>query len=162
MKTAKDQSGVRASQCQKPTGWLGRLVLWNMNNMNSRHSNVTNWGLAHVSSGSNDMILDVGRGGGRTLGKSAAMAPQGKVFGIDHSEESVAASTRANARLICEGRIEVHRGSVSQLPFRADTFDLITAVETHFWWPNLLPSRSRALGSIWYRGRSRGRASLAS
>lgn len=28
-------------------------------------------------------------------------------------------------------------GSVSQLPFRDGMFDLVTAVETHFWWPNL-------------------------
>ncbi len=27
--------------------------------------------------------------------------------------------------------------SVSQLPFPDDIFDLATAVETHFWWPNL-------------------------
>ena len=26
---------------------------------------------------------------------------------------------------------------MSQLPFPAGTFDVVTAVETHFWWPNL-------------------------
>ncbi len=26
---------------------------------------------------------------------------------------------------------------MSQLPFPDSTFDLVTAVETHFWWPNL-------------------------
>jgi len=36
-----------------------------------------------------------------------------------------------------DGRVEVNRGSVSQLSFQEDTFDLVTAVETHFWWPNL-------------------------
>src|SRR5215471_286436 len=30
----------------EPTGWLGRLVL---RNMNSRHSKVTDWGLSHAS-----------------------------------------------------------------------------------------------------------------
>ena len=122
------------SQCQKPTGWLGRLVLWNMN---SRHSKVTDWGLAHVSIENKFTILDVGCGGGRTLSKLAARAPQGKVYGIDHSEESVAASKRATEQLIREGRVEVQHGSVSQLPFREGTFDLVTAVETHFWWSNL-------------------------
>jgi ubiquinone/menaquinone biosynthesis C-methylase UbiE len=126
-------SGV-ASQCQKPAGWLGRLMLWNMN---SRHSKVTDWGLGHVSVASNSTILDVGCGGGRTLGKLAVMAPQAKVYGVDHSEESVATSKRANAPLIREGRIEVHHGLVSRLPFQDGMFDLVTAVETHFWWPNL-------------------------
>ena len=128
-----DRSDARVSQCQKPTGWLGRLALWNMN---SRHSKVTEWGLRHVSIANNYTILDVGCGGGRTLSKLAAIATQGRVYGIDHSEESVATSKRANASLIREGRVEVHHGSVSQLPFREGMFELVTAVETHFWWPD--------------------------
>jgi ubiquinone/menaquinone biosynthesis C-methylase UbiE len=34
-------------------------------------------------------------------------------------------------------RVEIREGSVSQLPFSEDMFDLVTAVETHFWWPDL-------------------------
>ncbi len=117
-----------------PSGWLGRLVLWNMN---SRHSKVTDWGLAHLSIEKQYTILDVGCGGGRTLTKLAAAATEGKVYGIDFSEGSVAVSKKINARLIAAGRVEVRHGSVSQLPFSDGMFDLVTAVETHFWWPNL-------------------------
>ena len=124
----------RVSQCQKPRGWLGRLALWNMN---SRHSKVTDWGLAHVSVKERDTVLDVGCGGGRTISKLVAMTAQGKVYGADFSEESVAASKRTNSRWIERGRVEIHHASVSQLPFPEGMFDLITAVETHFWWPNL-------------------------
>jgi len=105
--------------------------------MNSRHSKVTDWGLAHVSVEKHYTILDLGCGGGRTVSKLAAMATQGKVFGVDFSEESVAASQRFNARWIEMGRVEIRHASVSQLPFPDGMFDLITAVETHFWWPNL-------------------------
>ncbi|HEV2400452.1 MAG TPA: class I SAM-dependent methyltransferase [Candidatus Sulfotelmatobacter sp.] len=133
MKPVAIQIGPRTNQCQKPSGWLGRLILWNMN---SRHSKLTDWGLGHISVANNSTILDIGCGGGRTIGKLAAMDPLGKVYGIDHSEESVAASKRANARLVREGRVEVHHGSVSRLPFQESTFDLVTAVETHFWWPD--------------------------
>jgi len=104
--------------------------------MNARHSGVTDWGLAHISIGRHYTILDVGCGGGRTLSK-LARATEGKVYGIDYSEESVAASKRTNARWIDMGRVEVRHGAVSQLPFRDGMFDLVTAVETHFWWPNL-------------------------
>ena len=82
-------------------------------------------------------ILDVGCGGGRTVSKLAAKAKEGKVYGVDHSEESVAASKRTNAQWIEEGRVEIRHGTVSRLPFPDGMFDLITAVETHFWWPNL-------------------------
>lgn len=125
---------AHVSQCQKPRGWLGRLTLWNMN---SRHSKVTDWGLAHVKIDERDTILDVGCGGGRTVSKLAAMATQGKVCGVDFSEASVAVSKKANARWIEMGRVEIRHASVSQLPFPDGMFDLVTAVETHFWWPDL-------------------------
>ena len=105
--------------------------------MNSRHSKVTDWGLAHISIGPSYTILDVGCGGGRTLTKLTEKTPQGKVYGIDYSKESVSASQRTNAHWIAMGRVEVLDGSVSQLPFSDGMFDLVTAVETHFWWPNL-------------------------
>ena len=114
---------------------MGRLLLWRMN---VRHPKVTDWGLAHTSIDRRSTILDLGCGGGRTLGKLARTAAKGKVYGIDHSEESVAASKRTNARWIDMGAVEVRLGSVSQLPFSDGMFDLVTAVETHFWWPNLL------------------------
>jgi SAM-dependent methyltransferase len=113
---------------------LGRLILWEMNR---HHSKLTDWGLSHVSVKSTDLVLDVGCGGGRTISKLAAMASAGEVYGIDYSEESVAAARRMNARLIDSGRVEIKHGAVSHLPFINDTFDLVTAVETHLFWPEL-------------------------
>src|SRR4029077_1633456 len=122
------------SQCQKPSGLLGRFTLWRMN---ASHSKLTDWGLAHISVEKNYTILDVGCGGGKTVSKLATMATQGKVYGVDYSEESVAATKQINAQSMESGSVEVRLGSVSQLPFPDGMFDLITAVETHFWWPNL-------------------------
>lgn len=124
----------RVSQCQKPRGWFGRFVLWRMN---SHHSKVTDWGLTHISIKPQDTILDVGCGGGRTVSKLAAIATQGKVYGIDYSSESVASASRVNRHWINSGRVEIREASVSRLPFTDAMFDLITAVETHFWWPDL-------------------------
>jgi ubiquinone/menaquinone biosynthesis C-methylase UbiE len=125
---------VPVNQCSKPTGWLGRFSLWRMN---ASHSKRTDWGLGHVAIEVHYTILDVGCGGGRTVSKLAGKATQGKVYGVDYSEESVAASKRLNAAWIDLGRVEILHGSVSQLPFADGMFDLVTAVETHFWWPDL-------------------------
>jgi ubiquinone/menaquinone biosynthesis C-methylase UbiE len=122
------------TQCQKPSGWLGRFIVWNMN---SRHSNVTDWGLSHISIQQADKVLDVGCGGGKTVSKLAAISSQGKVYGLDYSDVCVAMSRRLNKTSIEKGRVEIREGSVSKLPFEADVFDLVTAVETHFWWPDL-------------------------
>jgi ubiquinone/menaquinone biosynthesis C-methylase UbiE len=105
--------------------------------MNSSHSKLTNWGLEHISIENQRAILDVGCGGGRTISKLASIAAQAKVYGVDYSDESVAATNRTNAQWIDLGRVEVQHGSVSQLPFPDGMFDLVTAVETHFWWPDL-------------------------
>jgi ubiquinone/menaquinone biosynthesis C-methylase UbiE len=122
------------SQCQKPSGVLGRFTLWRMN---KSHSKLTDWGLAHISVQPQFTILDIGCGGGRTVSKLAALATRGKVIGVDYSEESVRVSRKINRAFITRGRVEIQQASVSRLPFTDNTFDLITAVETHFWWPNL-------------------------
>jgi ubiquinone/menaquinone biosynthesis C-methylase UbiE len=135
---------TRVNQCQKPTGWLGRLILWNMN---SRHSKVTDWGLSKISIQKQDIILDIGCGGGRTVSKLAAHATGGKVYGLDYSQASVAVAKGTNRSWIEMGRVEIHDGSVSQLPFPANTFDLVTAVETHLWWPDL-PADMREVSRV--------------
>ena len=122
-------------QCRKPEGWLGRMMVgW----LNLSHSNLTDWGLSHIQVAGNDKILDVGCGGGRTILKLAGMAPEGSVVGIDYSEDAVAVSRRTNRKLIEAGRVDIRRGIVSSLPFLDDVFDLVTAVETHYFWPDLV------------------------
>ena len=120
-------------QCRKPRGWLGRFFLWEMND---RHSGVTDWGLEHVSIDQHHTILDIGCGGGRTVHKLTAIATEGKVYGVDYSLSSVAASRRTNREWIKTGRVEIKHGSVSHLPFSDSLFDLVTAVETHYYWPD--------------------------
>jgi ubiquinone/menaquinone biosynthesis C-methylase UbiE len=132
------------AQCRKPSGLFGRFILWDMNR---HHSKLTDWGLSHVSIKKTDTILDVGCGGGRTINKLAATASDGRVYGIDYSEESVTAAHRSNKRWIDPpspklrragiGRVQIQQASVSQLSFASGTFDLVTAIETHLFWPDL-------------------------
>ena len=122
------------NQVRKPTKWVGRFFAWLMN---ISHSGLTNWGLQHVVIKKDFTILDVGCGGGRTIEKLAALAPEGKIYGVDYADGSVAASRGKNARLIEMGRVEIKQASVSKLPFPDGTFDLVTAVETQYYWPNL-------------------------
>jgi SAM-dependent methyltransferase len=129
-------------QCRKPTGWLGRAAAWGMNR---GHAAVTDWGLGHISVGKHDRILDVGCGGGETVRKLAELAPEGHVAGLDVSKESVAVSRRKNRPLILAGRVGIYQGSVSCLPFPDDAFDLVTAVETHYFWPDLVSDMREVL-----------------
>ena len=85
----------------------------------------------------NATILDVGCGGGETVRKLAALAPEGNVIGLDYSAASVAVSRETNAQEIESGRVQIEQGSVAVLPFSDGTFDIVTAVETHYYWPDL-------------------------
>jgi len=121
-------------QVRKPSGFLGRRIV---RAMNLGHARMTDWGLQQVAVPQNAAILDIGCGGGRTLSRLAALAPQGKVIGLDYSPASVAVARDTNADGIQAGRVLIEQGSVACLPFPDSTFDLVTAVETHYYWPDL-------------------------
>ena len=121
-------------QVRKPSGWLGRRVV---RAMNLSHATMTDWGLQQVTVPKNAAILDVGCGGGGTVRKLVALAPEGKVVGLDYSSASVTVSRDTNAHEIEAGRVQIEQGSVVALPFPDRSFDIVTAVETHYYWPDL-------------------------
>jgi len=121
-------------QARKPSKWAGRFFL---RAMNEGHSSMTDWGLTHVAIQNHSTVLDVGCGGGRTVEKLAALASAGMVCGIDYADGSIAASRSHNELLIREGRVAIGKASVSQLPFPDNHFDLVTAIETQYYWPDL-------------------------
>jgi SAM-dependent methyltransferase len=75
-------------------------------------------GLSHLSIGKQDTVLDVGCGGGATIARLAAIASEGKIYGVDHSEDSVAASRRLNKRWIGVGRVGLARLRLGPSPPR--------------------------------------------
>jgi ubiquinone/menaquinone biosynthesis C-methylase UbiE len=126
--------GSLLQQWQEPTGTVGKAAVWSMN---MSHSGLTEWGLSQVPIERGWAILDVGCGGGMAVQKLADMAPEGKVYGIDYSEASVLQSCRTNRDLIKSGRVDIRRGAVSSLPYPDEAFDLVTAIDSHYYWPNL-------------------------
>lgn len=122
-------------QCRKPAGWLGRRLA---RAMNASHARLTTWGLSHLHIGPDWRILDIGCGGGQTIRSMATLAPAGRIEGIDYSPASVAVARDTNADLIASGRVAIQQASVSSLPFSDASFDLIAAIETHYYWPELV------------------------
>ena len=121
-------------QYKRPTGRRGRIVAALMN---KGHEALTIWGLTHVNIEADYVILDVGCGGGKTLSRLAQKGPLGKVFGIDYSADMVAYSRKVNKKLMAENRVEIREGSVDKTGFPDDFFDLVTAIETYYFWPSL-------------------------
>lgn len=121
-------------QYQCPIGEKGKLVAALMNR---EHEPLTLWGLSKVEIGPDFVILDVGCGGGKTINRLAKMVPNGKVYGIDCSAEMVKFSKKINKTLITQKCVEIIEGSVEKIRFRDNSFDLVTAFETYYFWNNM-------------------------
>ena len=122
-------------QSRKPAGRFG---IFHARLMNIEHSHVTRWGLSHTSINKNDTILDIGCGGGKTVNTLAKIATEGKIYGIDYSEVSVAVAININKKLINAGRVEIVHASAESLPFPNNMFNLVTAIESYYFWPDLV------------------------
>lgn len=119
----------------KPQGFWGKLMIASMN---KGHSSLTDWALEHIKIEKTHKLLDIGCGGGRTVAKLSNMIGNGKVFGVDYSELCVKKSQKLNHKNILCGKTKILQASVSQLPFEDNTFDIVTAVETYYFWPDKL------------------------
>jgi ubiquinone/menaquinone biosynthesis C-methylase UbiE len=98
---------------------------------------MANWALSSVQIKENGQILDIGCGGGANIARLLQRTPKGVVQGIDYSSVSVAKSSKVNAKAIAEGHCKVHEASVVKLPFGESNFDLVTAFETIYFWPDI-------------------------
>ena len=112
---------------------MGRAML---KFMNLCHAPLTNWGLKLVDIQDGWTMLDIGCGGGATLQRLLKRSQEAQVYGIDISEESVAKAKKVNAKVL-DKQVFVTQGSAEKLPYEDGKFDLVTAVETVYFWPNL-------------------------
>ena len=118
----------------KPKGIGGKIMV---NMMNTGHSSMAEWGFTHIEIKNNYICLDIGCGGGANVKRLLAKTPYGKVTGIDYSEISVIKSQKINKEEIENKRCEILQGNVMKLPFGNETFDIITAFETIYFWPDI-------------------------
>ena len=121
------------TNCAHPKGRMGRAML---KFMNLCHTPLTNWGLSLVDIQDSWTMLDIGCGGGATLKRLLKRSRGAQVYGIDISEESVAKAIKVNADVINK-QVFVQQGSAAELPYEDGKFNLVTAVETVYFWPNL-------------------------
>jgi len=118
----------------KPKGIGGKIMV---HMMNTGHSSMAEWGFTHMEIQSDNVCLDIGCGGGANVRKLLEKSPYGRVVGIDHSEISVEKSKKINKAGIESKRCEILQGDVMKLPFRDEIFDVITAFETIYFWPDI-------------------------
>lgn len=117
---------------ENPKGLLGRMMLVSMDR---EHLPMAEWGLEQIAIPPAADIIDLGCGGGYNIKRILHRCDIGSVVGFDISEESVRKAKKVNKDELGK-RVSIVRGSVSQIPFSDESFDLATAFETVFFWPN--------------------------
>jgi SAM-dependent methyltransferase len=117
----------------RPTGRLGIAV---GHAMSLQHHPLTAWCHRLLDPPPDADVLDVGCGSGnalRLLGRRCS----GRLAGVDPSPTMIGMTRRANARADRAGRLRVRIGSAERLPFHDDSFDVVTAIETLYFWPDV-------------------------
>ena len=118
----------------KPEGLGGKLMV---QMMNSGHGNMAKWGFSNIKVSDNANILDIGCGGGANINNWLKLCKKGHVTGIDYSEVSVEVSSNKNKKAILENSCDVFLGNVLELDFNDETFDVVSAFETIYFWPKI-------------------------
>ena len=121
---------------RRPAGLGGKLMV---RMMNVGHRALARWGLRFLLLSADAKVLDCGCGGGANIRTLLKKCPQGIVKGVDISDVSVTTARRVNRSAIADGRCAVWQGSVDELIFAADWFNAVTAFETVYFWPGLVP-----------------------
>ena len=105
--------------------------------MNRGHAGIAAWGFSHLDLQGNEQVLDCGCGGGANVAVFLRMVDEGHVTGLDYSTVSVEKAREVNQTAIAAGRCEIVQGNVLELPFGDGRFDVVTAFETVYFWPEI-------------------------
>lgn len=115
-----------------PTGRLGTAL---GHAMSVQHRSLTRWALRHLDPAGDADVLDVGCGSGMALQLLARRTRTGRLAGVDLSPSMVALARRKTGGI--PGRaVQICQGDVMSLPFADGSFDVVTAIETFYFWPD--------------------------
>lgn len=123
----------KITQCRKPHGEEG---IQTIKNMNENHKDISKFAFECVNVCNNDMILDIGCGGGANIEKFLKLT-KNNVDGLDYSEISVAESIKRNKKAVEDKRCQLIQADVSNMPIEDETYDLVSAFETIYFWPDI-------------------------
>lgn len=123
----------KIDQCMRPHGSEGVETI---ERMNENHKDISEFAFKCVDVKADDEILDIGCGGGVNIEKFLKLTDE-NVDGLDYSEVSVAESIKRNQKAVDEKRCKVIQADVSNMPLEDESYDLVSAFETIYFWPDI-------------------------
>lgn len=118
-------------QFGKPAGFIGRIVGWSTSLKNNDR---VSWTIEKLQARPRDTLLEIGYGPGVTLKKIADRLTSGSIAGIDHSDIMFEQASKRNRKHVENGKVKLECGTVWDLKYPKNHFDIIYGSNVHFFW----------------------------
>ncbi len=123
-----------ANQARKPTGLFGCIVAPLVFNWENKP--MEQFGLKLLDPKGGDQILEIGPGNGRLISEIMPHITDGKVCGIDISEQMVDLASKRNKQWIDKGLLKIEQASIADIPYSDNHFDKVFTCNTIYFWPD--------------------------
>ena len=125
---------LMGNQAANPKGIFGRF----MGRMMTKSNMASNkWVVSLMDIKPDDHVLEIGFGPGTALQVVLEKTPTGHVAGIDISQLMIDQATQLNKKAVSEGRLDLRLGEAASMPWDANFFDKVLAINVIYLWPNL-------------------------
>lgn len=123
------------TQFGKPSGAFGSQFMRPL--LNFVNMRLMNTAVDLLDAQPNDVVMDIGFGGGYSLLALADRVTRGQVTGVDYSQEMVDGAANLIQQRHLEGRLRVECADVATLPFENETFDKVLTVNSVYYWSDV-------------------------
>ena len=125
-------------QCGNPHGIIGKICCLIMNIINNMmYKNI----ISDIISDKNIRILDIGCGNGFFI-RQLFRNTKAHIYGIDISEDMINTTARRNRKAITQGHLKLRAGNCCNLPYNDKTFDVVTSINSIYFWNDTLKGLS--------------------
>ena len=118
-----------------PQRFWGKRALHKMNS--EQHAQLYRWAMEDIELADNSRLLDIGCGGGANLNRMLNLNPTFTAVAMDHSQLAMQMTREVNFHDVVDKRLLLLGGSASQMPVVRESFELVTAFETIYYWNSL-------------------------
>lgn len=115
-------------------GWLGWLWAWLFNRSNQPENRAV---AELVVRDGDEHVLDIGFGGGASFPHLFEALSDGRVIGVEPSENMRRRAKNQWQQAISEGRLEIRAGTASDLDLPDGSVDVVITLNTVYFWPDL-------------------------
>lgn len=123
---------VLSQQARKPSGIIGRYLMTKI--FNRVNADLNSFVKEVLDPQGTDRVLEIGFGTGKLINEIAAITTEGFVEGIDFSQAMLTQATKINKKYISAGRVKLHEGECSSLPFNNESFNKLCTANTLYFW----------------------------